>query len=148
MFGAASEEPALDWAWVEDQLVSAGTYWTTVRSPGPPHPRPVWGVWTDARLLLSIGSPVLLRHIAADAEVTVHLESGTDVVIVEGRRGETVTGEDLGRFLETYDAKYTWQYTVDEYGPPTTIEPSTVYAWRSGGWAGRDGFRQTAKWRF
>jgi hypothetical protein len=91
---------------------------------------------------------VLLRELAADPVVTVHLESGTDVVIVEGVRGDTVTDDALARFLAAYDEKYTWNYSVEEYGPPTTIEPSTVYAWRSGGWAGRDGFRETAKWRF
>src|SRR5262245_12811101 len=99
MFGEASPEPPLDWAWVDEQLFRAGTYWTTARSAGHPHPRPVWGVWTDERLLLSIGSPVLLHQVTADPVVTVHLESGTDVVVVEGVCGEAVTGGDIERFL-------------------------------------------------
>jgi hypothetical protein len=76
---------------------------------------------------------------------TVHLDSGTDVVIVEGVvEAKTV---DPG-LISAYDAKYTWMYDVDAYGPLTSIRPRTVLAWRSAGWAGRDGFTATNRWRW
>ncbi|MGI9602636.1 MAG: hypothetical protein ACR2QE_12175 [Acidimicrobiales bacterium] len=145
MYHQPSDAAALDWPWVEDQLTTAGTYWVVGVGGTHPHPRPVWGIWEARRLHLSIGSPVVSRLVEQDPAVTVHLDSGTDVVIVEGR----VTGSaDEADLVERYDTKYTWTYTVDEYGPLTTVEPSLVLAWRSDGWAGRDGFRQTGRWRF
>ncbi len=145
MFGSPSDAPHLDWSWVDAQLRAAGTYWVTAGGTAHPHPRPVWGVWDDGLLHLSVGSPVLARALDAHPEVTVHLDSGTDVVIVEGQ----VTGrrEDAD-LLEDYDRKYDWSYTVEEYGPLTTITVTTVLAWRSAGWAGREGFQQTGRWNY
>jgi hypothetical protein len=50
--------------------------------------------------------------------------------------------------LRVYNDKYDWNYTVDEYGAPTRVAPTSVLAWRSAGWAGRHGFQQTGRWRF
>lgn len=86
LFGQVSDKPMPDWSWITQQLESAGTYWVTARTAGHPHPRPVWGVWKDPHLLLSIGTPSTLRALLADPRLTAHLDSGTDVVIIEGRR--------------------------------------------------------------
>ena len=88
-------------------------------------------------------APVLNRQLAQDPRVTVHLGSGTDVVIVEG----TVV-ERTAEAVDDYEAKYDWSYDVGEYGPLTVVAPATVLAWRSAGWAGRDGFQQTGRWGF
>jgi hypothetical protein len=149
MYGRRADLAPLDWSWVEQQLVAAGTYWVVTRSPGHPHPRPVWGVWLADELLLSIGSVILGRELAADHRVTVHLDSGTDVVVVEGRAAGVVTVPNaVDAFLEVYNPKYEWNYTIEEYGPPMRIVPTTVVAWRSAGWAGREGFQQAGKWSF
>ena len=84
LYGAPSDKTPLAWPWVEQQLAGAGTYWINARTPGHPHPRPVWGVWFLQQLHLSIGSPTLRRAIREEPEVTIHLDSGTDAVIVEG----------------------------------------------------------------
>jgi hypothetical protein len=145
MYGRLSDVAPLEWSWVHDQLAAAGTYWITTRGEGHPHPRPVWGVWDDGSLHLSVGSPVVARDLDVHPDVTVHLDSGTDVVIVEGRvAGRT---EDPG-LLARYDRKYDWTYTIEEYGPLTTIAATSVMAWRSAGWAGREGFQQTGRWRY
>jgi len=144
LYGSASDQPALEWSWVQLQLEAAGTYWVVTRGSGHPHPRPVWGVWHQDRLWLSIGSPTILRELEEDPTVTVHLDSGTDVVIVEGRAtGSSIEAPVIAR----YDAKYDWQYDVDEYGRLTVVAPSTVMAWRSADWAGRGGFQSTGRWR-
>jgi hypothetical protein len=145
MYGKQSEVAALDWEWVNAQLSSAGTYWVNASGGDHPHPRPVWGVWVDEWLHLSIGSPVVARLLERNPDVTVHLDSSNDVVIVEGTAvGRT---DDLA-VLRAYNEKYDWNYTVDEYGPLTRIAPTSALAWRSTGWAGRDGFQQTGRWRF
>ena len=144
MYGQPSATPRLDWAWVDAQLEAAGTYWVIARTPGHPHPRPVWGVWDSDHLYLSIGTPVTLRTLARDPAVTVHLDSGTDVVIVEGR----AAGPDGGgvEAIEAYNRKYDWSYDPREYGPLQRVDADVVLAWRAGGWAGRDGFQQTGRW--
>jgi hypothetical protein len=145
MYGATVEHAPLDWSWVDDQLATAATYWLVAGGDRRPHPRPVWGAWMQDRLHLSIGSPALQRLAAPGAPVAVHLDSGVDVVIVEG----VVTGEcRTEEVLAAYDAKYQWAYDVDELGPLTTIAPSSVLAWRAAGRAGRDGFRQSGRWSF
>ncbi len=143
-YGQRSVSPGLDWSWVNNRLSEAGTYWASIPTDGQPHPRPVWGIWADEVLHLSIGSPKLAAA-RTGTLATVHLESGTDVVIVEGVV-ETKT-VDPG-LLAAYDAKYTWTYEVDTYGPLTSILPRVVLAWRSGGWAGRDGFTAANRWRW
>jgi hypothetical protein len=144
MFGAPSDAGGLDWAWVDAQLRSAGTYWITATGGEHPHPRPVWGVWSGDLLHLSIGSPVVARLVARDPNVTVHLDSSADVVVVEGSVAGMVDDDAV---IAAYNDKYDWQYTVDEYGPLTRVEPATAFAWRSAGWAGREGVQQAGRWR-
>lgn len=145
MYGEPSDIASLDWAWVDAELSRAGTYWITPSGGDHPHPRPVWGVWADESLYLSIGSPVVARLLERNPDVTVHLDSSSDVVIVEG----AVTGlVDDTAAVRAYNDKYDWNYTTDEYGPLTRVAPGSVLAWRSAGWAGRDGFQQAGRWRF
>lgn len=145
MYGRPSEAAPLAWSWVEAELVAAGAYWVTARGAGHPHTRPVWGIWSEGQLHLSIGSPVVARLLEDDAAVSVHLGSDVDVVIVEGRVGGFA---EAAQSYETYNTKYDWNYTIDDYGPLTTIIPTKILAWRSAGWAGREGFRQAGRWRF
>ncbi len=150
MYGQPSEVAPLDWSWVDEQLTAASVYWITTPSSRPgggghPHPRPVWGVWMDARLYLSIGSPRINAALANPTPVTVHLGGDIDVVILEG----TSAGpSDTPDAVERYNTKYDWNYLVEDYGPFTLVTPSKVIAWRSAGWAGRDGFQSTGRWRF
>jgi len=145
MYGEPSDLPQVEWSWVDAQLASAGTYWVVANGGGPPHPRPVWGVWWAEVLYLSIGSPVVRRLLAQHPDATVHLDSGVDVVVVEGVVDRF---SDDAQVISAYDEKYDWSYSVDEYGPLTRVVPITALAWRSAGWAGRDGFREAGRWRF
>jgi hypothetical protein len=146
LYGSASGKAPLTWPWVEQQLAGAGTYWVNARGEGHPHPRPVWGVWFAQQLHLSIGSPTLRRAIREEAAVTVHLESGTDVVIVEGL--VTPSAASAPALVEAYNRKYDWDYQVAQYGELTQVQPGKVLAWRTAGWAGRDSFETTGCWTF
>ena len=145
MYGQPSATPGLDWSWVDAQLAAAGTYWVIARTQGHPHPRPVWGIWESDHLCLSIGTPITLLTLARDPVVTVHLDSGTDVVIVEGHAAGTTSGADI---IGAYNRKYDWDYDAGQYGPLQRVDPDAVLAWRAAGWAGRDSFQQTGRWRF
>jgi hypothetical protein len=145
LYTAVDEHPPLAWSWVEQQLRDAGTYWVVGHGGAYPPTRPVWGIWHEEAVHLSIGSPAVRSAIADDPRVTVHLDSGTEVVLVEG----TASVEDAKRVLrDVYDAKYDWVYDASTYGPFTRVEPSVVKAWRTAGFAGRDSFQETGRWKF
>jgi hypothetical protein len=146
LYGALSERAPLAWPWVDEQITAAGTYWLVARTQGHPHPRPVWGIWHEQRLYLSIGSPVLLRAVREDPAVTIHLDSGTDVVIVEGVTSPSTPTRPA--LIQAYNRKYDWDYVVSQYGELTVVEPTKVLAWRTAGWAGRGSFQTTGCWVF
>jgi hypothetical protein len=146
MYGQPSEIAPLEWDWVDQELAASGAYWVIAIGGGRyPHPRPVWGVWHGEQLNLSVGSPVLQRALSAGSAVSVHLESGTDVVILEGDIAGSTTAPEV---IDAYDRKYEWSYDANEYGPLTIVTPTTILAWRASGWAGRDSFQQTGCWEF
>jgi hypothetical protein len=145
LYGQAADTAALDWEWAEQRLREAGTYWVTARTGGHLHPRPVWGVFVEGLLYLSIGTPATREALEADPTVTVHLDSGTEVVILEGRAIATSSGSEV---VAEYDRKYDWSYDIETYGPFSCVAPETVLAWHATGWAGRESFRATGSWRF
>ena len=145
LYGAESDAAPLAWEWVEEQLVQASVYWVVPRAERHPHPRPVWGTWSGNLLHLSVGSPQIVSDLRADPTVTVHLGGDVDVVVVEGVVGGEWTDADAVR---PYDGKYDWKYASAEHGDLFVVRPVTVLAWRSTGFAGRDGFRETGRWSF
>lgn len=144
LYGAPSDWAPLAWSWVDQQLAGAGTFWVLARNHGHPHPRPVWGVWHQQQLHLSVGSPTLRQALREDPAVTIHLDSGTDVVIVEGLAAPAVPIAPAT--LEVYRQKYDWEYDVSSYGDLTVVRPTKVLAWRLAGWAGRDSYTATGCW--
>lgn len=143
LYGGVSQRLALEWADVERRLDEAPTYWLVAAGPRP-HPRPVWGVWISDMLYVSVGSPVLKASIGDGVEVSIHLDSGTDVVIVEGW-AEAATAGDVSAAVERYRAKYETDYDAEELGPLTGVRPRHVIAWATAGWAGRGGFQRTVR---
>ena len=139
-----SQLDPVPWEWVDEQLREAPTYWVSAAGDGPPHPRPVWGVWHDDVLWLSVGSPVLRAAISSGAPLTVHLDSGTEPVIVEGRAVDS--GGDQSGPIAAYDEKYDWTYDAEEYGALVCVAPGNVIAWRTAGFAGRASFQTVGKW--
>jgi hypothetical protein len=150
LYGSPSDRPGLPWSWVEEQLSLAMTYWVTATPADPvsaaPAARPVWGVWHHERLHVSIGGPVLRNAMARHPPVSVHLASGTDVVVVEGLTQPG--GHTAAEIVDAYDRKYGWQYQTAELGELASIHPTKILAWRAAGDAGRDGFEATGCWVF
>lgn len=110
-YQAAADETLLPWSHVVERLEGAENYWlATTRPDGRPHVTPVWGVWV-ANALYFDGIPTALwaRNMAHNPVIAVHLESGTDVVIVEGM-GEDLAGVTdqalASEIVQRWDAKY------------------------------------------
>ncbi len=144
MYGDVTDLPRLEWDWFTTRLGAAGSYWVTPADVAP-HPRPVWGVWSEPILALSIGSPRIRTALdRPGAEAVVNLGSDTEVVIVEGRATGPTTDPSL---VAAYDRKYDWNYDVEVYGPLTVFEPFDVVGWASAGWAGNGGFQAAGRFR-
>jgi PPOX class probable F420-dependent enzyme len=122
----------LPWEHVESRLAAARNYWIgTTRSDGRPHAIPVWGLWLDDAIWFSTDPKSLKgRNLARRPEVVVHLESGDDVVIVEGRADRISEPAPLARFADVYEQKYNLR--MDPTNPDFGIyrvEPLVVLAW-------------------
>jgi pyridoxamine 5'-phosphate oxidase-like protein len=127
------------WSHVERRLADAMVYWISTSGPGgKPRVRPLDGMYVDGVLYVG-GSPETrwARDLAENPRVAVHLDGGTDAVILEGEaelleRG--VEPELAERLAAASNAKYP-QYgmTADSFrGPgPFAIRPRFALAWTS-----------------
>jgi hypothetical protein len=120
----------LTWEHVEDRLSAAKNYWVETSGPdGQPHAVPVWGLWIEGALYFDAG-PRSQKNLAANPKVSVHLESGDDVVILEGTadRPSDPDGTLLPRFIDLMKTKY--DYAPEEL-PLFMLRPRKVLAWSS-----------------
>lgn len=100
----------LDWSWVAAQLTESINYWLcSVRPDGRPHVVPRWAVFVDGKIYYD-GSPETRhnRNIEANPHISVHLENGTEAVMLEGTsRPAGKPSSDLGKKLsQAYKKKY------------------------------------------
>ncbi|MBI2912263.1 MAG: pyridoxamine 5'-phosphate oxidase family protein, partial [Chloroflexi bacterium] len=117
----------------------------TTRPDGRPHVTPVWGLWLDESFFFS-SDPTSRkgRNLASSPEVVVHLESGDDVVILEGIAEVMTDATFLTRFADAYDAKY--RFRLDFTKPAYRVYRVRLRA--AAAWLEKD-FPQTAtRWRF
>jgi hypothetical protein len=74
----------------------------------------------------------------------VHLESGDDVVILEGVAEEEPDVAVLTRFADAYEAKYHWRPGTDTaQGLTYALRPRVAFTWRERGFP-----RSAVRWRF
>lgn len=97
------------WEHAEQRLRESRSYWlVTVRPDGRPHATPLWGVWLEYALFLD-GPPTTTwgRNLTLNPEVTIHVESASDTVILEGRIEDLTTDGGLARRIaQAWDEKY------------------------------------------
>jgi PPOX class probable F420-dependent enzyme len=130
----------LPWRHAQQRLEEAVNYWiVTVRPDGRPHVMPVWGVWLDDKLYFS-SSPQTRhsRNLGQNPVVSVHLESGEDVVIVEGTAHEYASPPRAVtvRVAKAYSAKYAasgYAPEAEEWddGGLYVVQPSLALGWDS-----------------
>ncbi len=126
-------EAMLTWDWVDRQMRAARNYWIcSVRADGRPHSVPVWGAWVDGLLYFGTDrQAVKARNIARDSRVVVHLDSGDETVIVEGRaKIAQVPAAQLQRISQCYIEKYELDPALAESDNLLLcLIPSKVMAW-------------------
>lgn len=140
-----SQDALLPWSHALERLESARSYWlATTRPNGRPHVTPLWGAWVDGALYLD-GLPTTqwARNLAKNPFASVHLESGEDVVILEGIVDDLKTSAELGaRIIQAWDSKYGRLHPDPAGSGVFRFRPQTGRGWSTS--ALTDG----ARWRF
>jgi len=152
MFGGYLDPVRLPWSWAVKRLVTARNYWiATTRPGGRPHTRPVWGVWLEGAFYFSTGS-LAAENLRRSSEITVHLESGSETVIVEGMAEPVEDAALVELAVAAYNEKYHWDVDPhDMPGPLYAVRPRVAFGWVSDDTGGDRGaaFHGTAtRWRF
>jgi len=122
----------ISWDRACEHLRQAHNYWVaTTRPDGRPHVMPVWGLWLEDAFWFSTGLySRKARNLSRNANVVVHLESGDDVVILEGIAEEATDPARLARFAEAYALKYNFRPDVnDPQNGIYAVRPSKAFAW-------------------
>jgi nitroimidazol reductase NimA-like FMN-containing flavoprotein (pyridoxamine 5'-phosphate oxidase superfamily) len=134
-----SDEGMVPWSWAVEQLQEARNYWfCTTRPDGRPHAIPAWAVWVDDALYFD-GSPETrrARNLARNSALTVHLESGDRVVILEGEareagRPDRALAERLvAAFVQKYGASHDYRPSPDQWdeGGLWVMRPRVGFGW-------------------
>lgn len=133
----------LAWEWVTERLRRSRSYWICSTFPdGRPHAAPVWGIWHDGAVIFSTDpNSRKAKNLKANPAVTIHLESGDEVVIFEGTI-ETIKLTDS--IDDVYNQKY--KIKMSTFPEPVTLfclKPTKVMAWRE-----KDFTSSATKWEF
>lgn len=103
------------------------------RAPdGRPHSIRVWGFWVDGALFFGTArASRKARNLAQNPAVSIHLESGDDVIILEGNAVE-VDLTDKSK-LQPLDAASRVKYKMPLMATPEvvlySVRPRVVLAW-------------------
>ena len=130
--GAPADGTKLPWSQVVEWLTQARNYWVcTTRADTRPHAMPVWGLWVDGQLWFSTDpSSVKGQNLLARPDIVVHLESGDEVCVLEGRAVRVTDADALEHFDDIYEAKYDVRPSaMGEAAAVYVLHPTTALAW-------------------
>jgi general stress protein 26 len=133
MYGLKPRQQYLPFSHAEERLTNARNYWIcTSRPDGRPHSIPVWGFWLDGAFYFGTArASRKARNLALNPAISIHLESGNDVVILEG----TVVEVDLNdkARVQPLDAASRAKYKMPLMAMPEvvlySVYPRVVLAW-------------------
>jgi PPOX class probable F420-dependent enzyme len=126
---AGDPEGMLPWSWATERLERARNYWVaTTRGDGAPHAAAVWGLWREDAFVFSTAlRSRKAENLRRDPRAVVHLESGDEVVLLEGRADEIVLDDELAA---AYEAKYALRPERDPDQVWFRFRPAVGAAWR------------------
>lgn len=145
---STSSEGLLSWEWVDSRMAASRNYWiSSTRPDGSPHAVPVWGVWVEGTLYFGGDRQARRsRNLARDPRVSAHVESGDEVVILEGVVEEVKDMALLTKIAEAVAAKYPPFKPDPDPGPNGimyAVRPHTVFAWTE-----KDYPNTATRWKF
>ena len=147
MYGLKPRKQYLPFSHAEARLTQSRNYWIcTSRSDGRPHSIPVWGFWIDGALYFGTArSSSKARNLAQNAAVSIHLDSGDDVVILEGAALEVdLTNKPTFKKVDDASrAKYKMLLMVKPETVLYSVRTRVVLAWTE-----RDFPNNAKRWQF
>jgi general stress protein 26 len=133
LYGMKSPHKFLPFAHADERLTKSRNYWIcTSRPDGRPHSIPVWGFWLDGALYFGTARATRkARNLAHNPAISVHLESGDDVVILEGIAAEVdLNDKPIFQKLDAAcRAKYKMPLMVMPESVVYRVQPRVVLAW-------------------
>ena len=132
----------MEWEAVTDQVASARNYWVVTATPsGRPHSVPVWGLWADDSFHFATDPlSVTARNLERNPQAVVNLESGDDVVILEGQFS---LQHATPAIREGFNSKYDMPWGAEETIPVFSLRIEKAFAWREA-----DFPSSATRWRF
>lgn len=134
------------WDKVVGKLESSRNYWIcTTRPDGRPHSAPVWGVWVADKLVFGTDpNSQKWRNLRQNPAISVHLESGDDVVILEGVIEEVRDERVMQLADDAYEGKYDMRVLSETGGAPLLgLQPDIAHTWLE-----TDFLNTAARWDF
>ncbi len=113
------------------KLETAQNIWIgTVRPDGRPHLVPVWFVWSLGNIYVCIDANSVKAHnLAANPQVVMALEDGSNPVICEGRAEQLQPPFPADVILE-FKKKYDWDILTDsQYQMLVQVTPEKWLTW-------------------
>jgi nitroimidazol reductase NimA-like FMN-containing flavoprotein (pyridoxamine 5'-phosphate oxidase superfamily) len=135
MYRLKARKKYLPFSHAETRLAKSRNYWIcTARPDGRPHSIPVWGFWMDGAVYFGTArASRKSRNLAHHPAVSIHLDSGDDVVILEGTATEVDPNDKLT--FKKLDAASRLKYKMPMTAPPGgesvvyCVRPRVVLAW-------------------
>jgi pyridoxine/pyridoxamine 5'-phosphate oxidase len=118
----------LPWTWLSQRMASARNYWlATADGEGQPHAAPVWGVWHEETFYFSTSRTSRKgRNLLESGWGVVHLESGDEVVIIEGAIKPVPDVDADHPAAQAYRSKY--QVPLAEQST-FCLKPQVAFGW-------------------
>jgi pyridoxine/pyridoxamine 5'-phosphate oxidase len=133
LYGLTSPHKFLPFTHAQKRLTKSRNYWIcTTRPDGRPHSIPVWGFWIGGGFYFGTArSTRKARNLAHNPAASIHLESGDDVVILEGSAEEVdLTDKPTLKKLDAASrAKYKMPLMVIPESVFYCVRPRVVLAW-------------------
>ena len=138
LYRMKSRKEYLPWGHARERLTESRNYWIcTVRPDGRPHSIPVWGFWiNDALYFGTAQNTRKARNLAHNSAVSVHLESGDDVVIMEGTAIEVSDKITLKKIDAASRTKYHMPLMMIPESVLYCVHPRVVLAWKENDFPG------------
>jgi hypothetical protein len=146
-YGLKPRKHYLPFTHAQTRLAQSRNYWIcTTRPDGRPHSIPVWGFWIDGALYFGTGrSSRKARNLAHNPAISIHLDSGDDVVILEGTAVEVdLTNQlQLKKLDAASRAKYKMPMPIAPENVLYSVRPRVVLAWTE-----KDFPNNATRWQF
>jgi len=138
LYGIKPRKEYLPWSHAQERLEGSRNYWIcTVRPDGRPHSIPVWGFWLDDALYFGTAQTTRkARNLAHNPAISVHLESGDDVIILEGNTVEINDKAVFKKIDASCRTKYKMPLMIIPESVLYCLRPRVVLAWKESDFPG------------